>query len=114
MIKPKSGNKFPRDYDDWHLMDGAKQKVKQLHTDGYKIVIFTNQRSKDFDTHKFKEKIVKISKLLDTPLLLFGSTDYGYCRKPSVGMWWLLTRNNENIPIDMKKSFYVGDAAGRI
>jgi len=113
LIKPKSGNKFPKDSNDWVLLDGVKKKLTDLYTKDYKIVIFTNQASSSFDITEFEKKIKAISTLLDLPLQLFGCTDYGYCRKPSVGMWWLLTQNNENIPIDMEKSFYVGDAAGR-
>jgi bifunctional polynucleotide phosphatase/kinase len=113
LIKPKSGNKFPRDYDDWVLLEGVKKKLNELYDSGYKLVVFTNQAGSSFDTKEFSKKVKAIAALLEVPLQVFGCTDYGYCRKPSVGMWWLLTRNNEGIEIDMKNSFYVGDAAGR-
>ncbi len=113
LIKPKSGNKFPKDYDDWVILDGVKKKLNELYDSDYKIVVFTNQAGPSFDPKEFAKKIRAIAELLDISLQLFGCTDYGYCRKPSVGMWWLLTRNNNSIEIDMKRSFYVGDAAGR-
>lgn len=113
LIKPKSGNKFPKNSDDWILLEGIKKKLGELYKSEYKIVIFSNQAGSSFDTKEFAKKIKAIASLLEVPLQVFGCTDYGYCRKPSVGMWWLLTRNNEGIEIDMKQSFYVGDAAGR-
>lgn len=112
LIKPKSGNKFPKNTEDWVLLDSVKKKLNELYDEGYKIVIFTNQASSSFDLTEFDKKIRSISSLLEISLQLFGCTDYGFCRKPSIGMWWLLMNNND-VVIDMNKSFYVGDAAGR-
>jgi bifunctional polynucleotide phosphatase/kinase len=113
LIKPKSGNKFPRDYSDWMILENVKKKLNDLYNSGYKLVVFTNQAGSSFDPKEFAKKLRAIANLLEVPLQVFGCTDYGYCRKPSVGMWWLLTRNNDGIEIDMESSFYVGDAAGR-
>jgi bifunctional polynucleotide phosphatase/kinase len=113
LIKPKSGNKFPKDYNDWIILENVKKKLNDLYEKGYKIVVFTNQAGSSFDPVEFAKKVKAIAALLEVPLQVFGCTDYGYCRKPSVGMWWLLTRNNDSIEIDMSRSFYVGDAAGR-
>jgi bifunctional polynucleotide phosphatase/kinase len=112
LIKPKSGNKFPKDYNDWVLLD-VKKKLNELYDSGFKIVVFTNQAGFSFNLEEFTKKIKAISTELEVPLQVFGCTDYGYYRKPSIGMWKLLTNNNEGIEIDMKQSFYVGDAAGR-
>jgi bifunctional polynucleotide phosphatase/kinase len=113
LIKPKSGNKFPKNYDDWILLSGVKEKLNKLYEDNYKLVVFTNQGSTSFDLNEFTRKIYSISAALDLPLQVFGSTESGYCRKPAVGMWVLLTENNDSIEIDITNSFYVGDAAGR-
>jgi len=44
IITRKSGDKFPKDSDDWILLnDKVAPKIKELYNDGYKIVIFTNQ-----------------------------------------------------------------------
>ena len=44
LITPKSGAKFPKNADDWKLLSNQVQpKLKSLHNEGYKIVIFTNQ-----------------------------------------------------------------------
>jgi bifunctional polynucleotide phosphatase/kinase len=113
LIKPKSGNKFPKNYTDWFLLPNVKKKLNELYDSDHKIVIFTNQAGTSFDLDDFIKKMKDITDMINVPIQVFGCTDYGYCRKPSVGMWWLLMHNNENIEIDMSKSFYVGDAAGR-
>jgi bifunctional polynucleotide phosphatase/kinase len=113
LIKPKSGNKFPKDYTDWVLLDLVKKKLTELYESNYRIVIFTNQGSNSFDVKDFAKKIRAIAECINVPLTVFGCSEHGYCRKPSVGLFWLLTRNNNSIDIDIKKSFYVGDAAGR-
>jgi HAD superfamily hydrolase (TIGR01662 family) len=56
LIRPKSGQKFPKNRNDWtwfagnslrsdsyRLFSEVPEKLQQLHNDGYKIVIFTNQ-----------------------------------------------------------------------
>jgi len=113
LIRPRGKTKFPKDYDDWILMEGVKDTLIDLYNKNYKIVIFTNQSGSKFDPKLFQKKIKNISHELQVPLQVFGCTETGYCRKPSVGLWLILMRKNENIPINLKKSFYVGDAAGR-
>jgi bifunctional polynucleotide phosphatase/kinase len=44
IITRKSGAKFPKDANDWLILnDKVSPKIKELYDDGYKIVIFTNQ-----------------------------------------------------------------------
>lgn len=44
IIKTKSGKTFAVDSDDWDfLFPEVKPKLQQLHKDGFRIVIFTNQ-----------------------------------------------------------------------
>ena len=46
LIKPKGKNKFPKSRTDWKWMwdnNTVPTKLKQLHKNGYQIVIFTNQ-----------------------------------------------------------------------
>lgn len=118
LIKTMSGNVFPKNIDDWQLnYEKIPKKLKTLHENGFKIVVFTNQRG--IETGKetignLKQKIVMIQQRLDIPCHFFiatGSTNY---RKPRIGMWETLERKfNDGIPIDKNQSFYVGDAAGR-
>jgi bifunctional polynucleotide phosphatase/kinase len=45
LIKTKSGAVFPKNTGDWQLWSPkVVTKLQQLHADGFKIVIFTNQR----------------------------------------------------------------------
>ncbi|KAL6424763.1 hypothetical protein ACFW04_010012 [Cataglyphis niger] len=93
LIKTKSGLVFPKDCNDWQLLyPDVPGKLKQLHTNGYKIVIFTNQAGLStgkFKISDFKLKIENIIQKLMVPI------------------------QNGNITIDKTNSFYVGDAAGR-
>ena len=94
-------------------MAGVKDKLTELYDDGFKIVIITNQTEKRIQDG-FVEKAHNIITELDLPIQIFASTkSHGFFRKPSVGLWYLLENNNQDVKIDRSKSFYVGDAAGR-
>jgi bifunctional polynucleotide phosphatase/kinase len=95
------------------LVYGVKEKLNELYNNDYKIVIFTNQSSSKFNKDNFTKKIEELSEELEVPLQVFGCTCSGYSKKPSIGMWELMKMNNDNIHINLLKSFYVGDAAGR-
>ena len=61
-----------------------------------------------------KKKIDDISKGLGIPIQFFISvSSEGFYRKPSIGLWDLLEKNNKDVKINKSLSFYVGDAAGR-
>lgn len=123
---------FPRNTDDWQLWDNViPRKLKELHEDGYKICIFTNQKGLSvslsipsemyfiFQTSKvnpkeFKQKIVNICNKIGVPIQAFISPGSLTYRKPYIGMWKYLEENaNGDVKVDRKKSVYVGDAAGR-
>lgn len=114
LIKTKSGNKFPKDYQDWIIIPGVKEKLNEFYEKDYKIVVFTNQAGSSFDIKEFAKKVRSIAVFIGISLQAFVATDYGYVRKPCVGMWWLLTRNNDGIDIDMQRSFYVDDAYSKV
>lgn len=118
LIKTKSGLRFPKDWDDWELLFGnTKSKLKEKYENNYKIVIFTNQSglgNNERHINPFKEKVKKIVKKIDVPIQVFVATGHTIYRKPVPGMWHVLTlEKNGGIKVDMEKSFFVGDAAGR-
>lgn len=118
IIKTKSGARFPKTPDDWtwNILDIQKQ-LKKLVEDNYKLVFFTNQSGVGNDTSKikdFKKKIENILNSLNLPVQVFISLSKRIYRKPRMGMWDMLVKEkNDGVEIDVDKSFYVGDAAGR-
>ncbi|XP_011877735.1 PREDICTED: uncharacterized protein F21D5.5 [Vollenhovia emeryi] len=118
LIKPKSGLVFPKDCNDWQLLyPDIPGHLKQLHTNGYKIVIFTNQLGLSTGKVKvddFKRKIERVLQKIGVPIQVFIAVGKSIYRKPTIGMWELLEKEkNGGIAIDKSNSFYVGDAAGR-
>lgn len=112
IVKPKSGNKFPKDKDDWcFLNDKVVPTLQKLSSDGHTIVIFTNQGSKDFTDSDFQYKLNNIYKVLNVPFDAYACTEKGVYRKPCIGMWETMLKSMNGI--NTKESFYVGDAAGR-
>jgi bifunctional polynucleotide phosphatase/kinase len=118
IICPKTGKKFPESIDDWKFAFDIG-KIKEYSVRGYKIVIFTNQKgsfqgSGGINFEEFKTRWLKIFDNLGVPAYILASTHNDFSRKPSIGMWNFMEKNlNNDIKIDKKKSFYVGDAAGR-
>lgn len=118
LIKTVSGNVFPKNIDDWQLnYQKIPQKLKTLHENGFKIVIFTNQAGVEKGKlliDNLKRKIVTIQQRLEVPCQFFMATGSTKYRKPRTGMWEALQEQfNDGIPIDKDQSFFVGDAAGR-
>jgi len=113
--------------DAWSLLfDNIPQKLKELHDQNFKLVIFTNQSeigkmTKAETRAKYvAEKKGRLSAFVDRiglPFQIFVATakEKGDpYRKPAKGMWdYLVANMNGGIKPDMEASFFVGDAAGR-
>lgn len=118
IICTNSGKVFPTSMDDWRIMYAEiPGKLKTLYADGFKIVIFTNQKgiSKGkTSVPEFKQKVKSIVKKIGIPIQVLVSTGSGRYRKPNTGMWdYFVNRGNQGVPVDLKSCIYVGDAAGR-
>uniref|UniRef100_A0AAG5DNA5 PNK FHA domain-containing protein n=1 Tax=Anopheles atroparvus TaxID=41427 RepID=A0AAG5DNA5_ANOAO len=118
LIKTKSGNVFPKSIDDWQIaFPEVPGKLKALHKNGFKLVIFTNQAGigkGKVRIEDFRQKIEALVRKLSVPIQVFISTGSGKYRKPRTGMWETLCESkNDGVPVDKVRSFYVGDAAGR-
>ncbi|XP_011506102.1 PREDICTED: uncharacterized protein F21D5.5 [Ceratosolen solmsi marchali] len=118
LIKTKSGLEFPRDTNDWELLNLlVPGNLKKYYDDDYKIVVFSNQAS--LGTAKtplkdFKLKIEGLVKRIGIPMQVYLAAGQSIYRKPRTGMWdFLLSQMNDNVTVDKEKSFFVGDAAGR-
>ncbi|RZB76045.1 polynucleotide 3'-phosphatase ZDP-like isoform X2 [Glycine soja] len=120
--------------DAWSLMHSSiPDKLQSLYNDGYKLVIFTNESN--IERWKNKRQVAVDSKIgrlnnfivkVKVPVQVFIACGVGSksgkvnkkeddpFRKPKPGMWHLMEQHfNSGIAIDMDKSFFVGDAAGR-
>ncbi|KAK6157322.1 hypothetical protein DH2020_011570 [Rehmannia glutinosa] len=114
--------------DAWSLMyPSIPEKLQNLYRDGYKLVIFTNEsnieRWKNKRQAAVDSKIGRLEnfiKLVKVPIQVFiacglssGKPEDPF-RKPKPGMWKIMEKEfNSGLSIDMDRSFYVGDAAGR-
>ncbi|ORX93117.1 PNK3P-domain-containing protein, partial [Basidiobolus meristosporus CBS 931.73] len=122
IITVKGKHVHPKNADDWRfLFDNIPKKLEELHQNGYKIVLFSNQgglkpRNGKISPKRamFMTKVQNIARNLEVPLQIFVSTAYDHYRKPLGGMWeHLATKANDGVEIDIQSSTYVGDAAGR-
>eukprot|EP01116_Phalansterium_solitarium_P020679 TRINITY_DN6162_c0_g1_i1.p2 TRINITY_DN6162_c0_g1~~TRINITY_DN6162_c0_g1_i1.p2 ORF type:complete len:430 (+),score=197.27 TRINITY_DN6162_c0_g1_i1:76-1365(+) len=118
LVTPKSGAKFPKGRADWRwLFPEVVPKLKELNTQGYKVVVFTNQagiEKKNVKASDIEGKILDLAAELGFPFqaLIAAATDHN--RKPHTTMWEHLEQHlNGGLPIDRKQSIFVGDAAGR-
>jgi len=117
-----SGAKFAKDKYDWRFfinVETIKKAISKYHNEGYRIVIFSNQKgiSKGTtDENEWKQKIDDIAVKLGIPLLVMAAVESDYYRKPSIGMWKLLENevDEKKNKLDPKSFLFVGDAAGRL
>ncbi|KAI0747782.1 PNK3P-domain-containing protein [Daedaleopsis nitida] len=110
---PKKG--APPKFEWWRK--SIPNKLKEVHEQGYSIVIITNQALRTTALiNDWKQKIPLIANALpDVPFRIFAATAKDGFRKPIPGMWYELERifSQDNVQIDVPQSFFVGDAAGR-
>lgn len=120
-----------RKSNEWELLDNSIiDEFSDLIYNNYLIIIFTNQGgmtlNKNFDIEKWKDNFKKILKKIlskipykEYYIAIYVAKDYDIYRKPNIGMWSLMKEDIKNIfNINKlkisKKSFFCGDAAGRI
>lgn len=120
LIKTKSGNKFPKDQNDWTWrFDNIKDKLKELYLKGNNLVIFTNQMGingkRGYNKIKEQSILTKIDNIvteINLPISVFISTSDDKYRKPNTQMWNLFL---QSINLEQsQEAIYVGDAAGRV
>ena len=105
IVKPKSNSSFSKNVDDWmFIRDNVKDKIQEFYKKGYAILVFTTQ-SKDYKI----EQIRIVLDSLEVPYQVYIS-NHKLVRKPDPFYFNLYSALKE---VDMKKSFYVGDAMGR-
>lgn len=118
IIKTKSGEIFPEGKEDWEFWSPeVVPKLKELHEQGKKIVVVSNQGGVKIGCISLEEiqgKVDDIQKETGVPMLVMIITEPGYNRKPNFGSWeTMIDHCNSGKPVFKIKSFYCGDAAGR-
>lgn len=99
-----------------YVHENLKNNMQDLIKKNYHISIFSNQLNlKNEKLEKIKNIFQNIRDDLfdkNTSFSFFVSKLDDYNRKPNIGMWQKLTEKIDSI--NMNKSFYCGDAAGRL
>ena len=99
----------------------------QLLPSSYQVVIFSKQKmikiqkvikqgqSESKSLSNCKEKLAAVMTQLDIPISVYAATTDPEYRKPRLGMWREFQDDYDLdvLGIDLKESFFVGDAAGR-
>ncbi|KJE95844.1 polynucleotide kinase-3'-phosphatase [Capsaspora owczarzaki ATCC 30864] len=119
LITTKSGKSFAVNSGDWKwLHPDVPTKLRELHANGTKLVIFSNQKGMtggQVNPEDWKRKVSAILADLGVPMQVFAAMGTDQYRKPSTGTWELLTLGTANgkVPVDASVALYIGDAAGR-
>lgn len=105
--------------DDWKFLGPEiPGKLSSVLADGYRLVFFTNQGgifSGNPTMEEFQVKMQAMAEVLKSlPLLVITSLGEDFGRKPLPGMWeYFVECENDSVGVDVQRSFFVGDAAGR-
>ena len=118
LILTKSGRTFAKDASDWIWWhESVPKTLKDAYKDDYKIVIISNQAgvtTGKTTTNTLRNKFIQLNKSLGIPFQFFCATTSDENRKPATGIWTFFTKKqNGGVKVDLKSSFYCGDAAGR-
>jgi bifunctional polynucleotide phosphatase/kinase len=117
IVRPRNGKVHPKDIDDYEIVfKNVIPKLEEYISNGFMIVIFSNQS--DLLSNEPKEKRVlgrflRFREEFCKKINIIISVKRDHCRKPNLGMIDFL-ESKMGKKIDIKNSFYVGDAAGRI
>ena len=115
LIKTKSGKAFPINSNDWiWLYDNIITKIQELYTKKYCIIFVSNQAILKTEEQLlgWQNKLNKMIQELDIPVLVYASLKKDKFRKPLPFIWRELIIQNIKKLYD--KSFYCGDAMGRV
>jgi len=129
LITAIPGSKWAKSANGWKWWDvSVPTKLKQAHNEGYLIVIISNQgnislvdnpkvlRKDTISLDNFKAELTTVLRQLDLPISVYAATAQDKYRKPRIGMWQEMLDDfhlSGEGALDLHKSFYVGDAAGR-
>jgi bifunctional polynucleotide phosphatase/kinase len=135
LVVPKDGRAFPNSRSDWKwLYPDVPSRLKALYSDGFDIVIISNQKNLHKIDNRYKglsvlQRIALVAGKIDDmavelgiPVSAYLSFEDNLYRKPARGMFDLMldayydqwpTPDPQGDLVDLAVSAYVGDAAGR-
>lgn len=118
LITTKSRAKFPKTAQDWKLYSPrVATMLATLAEENHVLVIFTNQAGVSngrINETFIKSRLEGILSAVKVDMGVLVATSKDNYRKPGTGMWDVFVQLLGGIDkIDLKNSFYVGDAAGR-
>ncbi|KAG5914869.1 hypothetical protein E4U42_000273 [Claviceps africana] len=132
LIRTRSESKHASHSADWKWWsEDVPGVLRALHMEkGYQVIILSNQGGisleKQSDSKSkpgarkrattFKEKCEDVLEELDIPTSVYAATENDIFRKPRTGIWAEVCDDYDvsQDQVDLKKSFFVGDAAGRL
>lgn len=96
------------DHEDWVWWhETVPKKLAELHKDGYRLIIFTNQGGIEKQHTKLddiKRKCEKLIEETNAPIFVFISTGESHYRKPATGMFDHFVENcNENVEVGVRR-----------
>ncbi|KAH7700590.1 Polynucleotide kinase 3 phosphatase, partial [Aphelenchoides avenae] len=111
IVRTKSGGIFAENADDWKWYSSAvPDTIRELYSAGFKVCIFTNQKGIQLGIVKpvnFKRKAESICNALGIPMQVFASIGDSRYRKPNVGLWLLMEKEeNESIPVNRSRCIF--------
>ncbi len=116
VIKTKSGNDFPKDYDDWEFINGMLPLIRSYSDKGYIIILVSNQggiEAGHVDPVKFEQKFDRIRNEIADYIGCGVSGFYcpfiakdNYYRKPNPGM---IYRAAVELELNLFESIMIGD-----
>jgi bifunctional polynucleotide phosphatase/kinase len=106
IVRPKDGRTFPKDKNDWEWLRNSVPETIQKISKTHCIYLFTDQ------SKEFKIDMIKVvCNLLKVPMrVVIGFGPKTGIKKPNP----LLFTENVKVNFNQKKSFYVGDASGKL
>eukprot|EP00917_Polyrhabdina_sp_WS-2016_P020185 GHVP01043224.1.p1 GENE.GHVP01043224.1~~GHVP01043224.1.p1 ORF type:complete len:418 (-),score=78.81 GHVP01043224.1:1154-2407(-) len=118
LIYPRSGKAHPQDENDWKFWSSnVPSRLRKEVSHGKMIVIISNQKGVSLglaNLAELKKKLDAIKQILQVPFVAFLPTEDDIYRKPRPGILKIMQKLFfSDASINLKKSFYVGDLAGR-
>jgi bifunctional polynucleotide phosphatase/kinase len=112
LICSKSGKKYIQNKNDWKFIySNVVETLRKLYKSNFQIVIFTNQAGiKIMGIQNWKQMIENIIENVDIKITIYSALSHDLYRKPYPTMWEIF-RGSKKVH---SKSFYCGDACGRI